>query len=136
LSDAVYKGTSKAIYMEDLPIAGKTGTAKSSYNTSGKSVYTASFAGYFPADDPKYSCIVVVNDPDTKIGFYGAQIAAPAFKEIAEKIYTRTPQSDTLQTYSHRNDRVEESFDKYYGLAKEEKIMPEVVGLPAMDAVP
>jgi cell division protein FtsI (penicillin-binding protein 3) len=49
--------------------------------------YRASFVGYFPTDQPKYSCIVVVNDPRGG-SYYGATVAAPVFKELADKIYS------------------------------------------------
>ena len=68
-------------------VAGKTGTAKIAY-TGGyyRNRYRSSFVGYFPADKPKYSCIVVIND--TKRGvYYGSAIAAPVFRGLANKIY-------------------------------------------------
>lgn len=69
-------------------VAGKTGTAW--LNEGGKyqsDRYRASFVGYFPADDPKYSCIVVINDPRSGV-YYGSAVAAPVFKELADKIYS------------------------------------------------
>ena len=56
----------------------------------------ASFAGFFPADNPKYSCIVVVHSPKKEKGYYGALVAAPVFKDIAQKIYTTTPVNNQL----------------------------------------
>ncbi len=53
--------------------------------------YVSSFAGYFPAENPKYSCIVVIHKPSTKVGYYGADVSGPVFKRIAQKIYTDTP---------------------------------------------
>ena len=58
--------------------------------------YIASFSGYFPADNPKYSCIVVIHKPNTAIGYYGNVVAAPVFKKIAKKIYTDTPLVDEV----------------------------------------
>ncbi len=69
-------------------VAGKTGTAW--LNEGGHYLsdrYRASFVGYFPADDPKYSCIVVINDPRSGV-YYGSAVAAPVFKELADKIYS------------------------------------------------
>ncbi|MFO7722499.1 MAG: penicillin-binding protein [Bacteroidales bacterium] len=80
-------GTATNIRSNIYKIAGKTGTAKIASGTSGYGAgdYTASFAGYFPADNPKYSCIVVINKP---VGlYYGGHIAAPVFKTIADRIY-------------------------------------------------
>jgi len=103
LEGVVIRGTATNIRNSVYKIAGKTGTAKI-YDPSVKSYiknYVASFAGYFPADDPKYSCIVVeYNMKGTEV--YGAQVAAPVFKEIADKVYaTRVDikSKETTQNY-------------------------------------
>ncbi|NQX90969.1 MAG: transpeptidase family protein [Flavobacteriales bacterium] len=70
-------------------VAGKTGTAKIAKPGGGgyySNRYRASFVGYFPAEQPKYSCIVVVNDTKTGV-YYGSSIAAPVFRKLADKIY-------------------------------------------------
>src|SRR5690625_1373418 len=137
MRNAVLKGTAGAVKSNYLPMAGKTGTAQASYGSSGRRQYTASFAGYFPADNPEYSCMVVINNPDSRKGFYGSQVAAPAFKEIAEKMYTRRPIVDTLKTLMTTNNKAAENFEKYYELAQQTKTeLPDVIGLSAMDAVP
>ena len=90
LQNVVDTGTAMNLKGAHFKIAGKTGTAqiasKGSYKQNGVS-YQASFAGYFPAEAPKYSCIVVVNGP-TMSGYYGNVVAGPIFKEIADKIYS------------------------------------------------
>lgn len=90
LQGVVDSGTARNLHGTDLRIAGKTGTAQiarnGSYKQHGKS-YQASFAGYFPADKPLYSCIVVVNGP-TMSGYYANVVAGPIFREIADKIYS------------------------------------------------
>jgi cell division protein FtsI (penicillin-binding protein 3) len=69
-------------------VAGKTGTAWLNENGQYQnSRYRASFVGYFPAHDPKYSCIVVINDPRSGV-YYGSAVAAPVFKELADKIFS------------------------------------------------
>jgi len=80
-------GTGKSINSEYFNIAGKTGTARVATSSEGYSsgMYLASFAGYFPADNPKYSLIVTFNNP--RGGYYGASVAGPVFKEIAEKVF-------------------------------------------------
>jgi cell division protein FtsI (penicillin-binding protein 3) len=86
LEETVESGTARNIKNDSYKIAGKTGTAK--VNVDGKYVnlYNASFAGYFPADNPKYSCVVVIYKPS--IGsYYASQVAAPVFKEIADVVY-------------------------------------------------
>jgi len=83
-------GTGYRIKDETLLMAGKTGTCQVDYTTDNIQ-YISSFVGYFPADAPKYSCIVVIHKPNKKKGYYGATVAAPVFKAIAKKIYTSTP---------------------------------------------
>ncbi len=80
-------GTGRTVTSEHFAVAGKTGTARVAQGNTGYSqgLYLASFAGYFPADDPKYSMIVTFNNP--RNGYYGASVAGPVFKEIAEKVY-------------------------------------------------
>ena len=94
MEGVVEHGTAKKLSNQVFKIAGKTGTAqiakKGGYGNSkdeDRNVeYKASFVGYFPADNPKFSCIVVINNPRRK-GFYGAEVAAPVFREIANKVY-------------------------------------------------
>ncbi|MAQ62034.1 MAG: penicillin-binding protein [Flavobacteriales bacterium] len=84
-------GTANNIKDKDFAIAGKTGTCQVDYSRDDKEVqYISSFVGYFPADKPKYSCIVVIHRPNKKLGYYGSTVAAPVFKKIAKKIYTST----------------------------------------------
>lgn len=90
LRGVAIKGTAKKIQAE-LPyfnIAGKTGTSKILDLKTKKYIeeYQASFVGYFPYENPKYTCIVVVNRPSNG-EYYGSHVAAPVFKEIAEKIF-------------------------------------------------
>ncbi len=87
LKGVVQNGTGRNIKLPHVELAGKTGTAKILESRSGyEHLYQASFAGFFPADNPKYSCIVVVNHP-TSGQYYGNLVAAPAFKDIAEHFY-------------------------------------------------
>lgn len=83
----VETGTAKAIKPSYYTIAGKTGTAKINDPRTGYSVkkYQASFAGFFPADNPKYSAIVVVVSREGQL-LHGGAIAAPVFKEISDRI--------------------------------------------------
>jgi cell division protein FtsI (penicillin-binding protein 3) len=88
LEGVVENGTAKNISDSHYKIAGKTGTARILYEGKYIKSYYASFAGYFPADRPRYSCIVVINDAKG-VKQYGGDVAAPVFKEIADKIYAR-----------------------------------------------
>ena len=91
LEGVVINGTARALATKSYKIAGKTGTAlvaknNQGYKHNGAKVYQSSFVGYFPADDPKYSCIVVINDPKGS-DFYGASVAGPVFRKIADFVY-------------------------------------------------
>jgi cell division protein FtsI (penicillin-binding protein 3) len=91
LNAVVEYGTGKNLKNSIYKIAGKTGTAQiargsSGYKDQDKITYQASFVGYFPADNPKFSCIVVINTPSNK-EYYGNLVAAPIFKEIADRVY-------------------------------------------------
>ncbi|UXP30739.1 transpeptidase family protein [Reichenbachiella agarivorans] len=86
LEGVVQRGTAANISDSYYQIAGKTGTAKHVVNGRYTNKYYTSFAGYFPADKPKYSAIVVIDDPKG-YRIYGSDVAAPVFKEIADRIY-------------------------------------------------
>ncbi len=140
LKNVVVRGTGSRMYSENFSMAGKTGTARLDYSNYEEwkkdRKYVSSFAGYFPADNPKYSCIVVIHEPSTKVGFYGADVSGPVFKRIAQKIYTETPLIDQVESLEVVNKKVNEDFESYYKTAQLHKtIMPNVVGLPAMDAL-
>lgn len=93
LEAVVDHGTGSALKNPIYKVAGKTGTAQVAQNKGGynKTNYKGSFVGYFPVDNPKYSIIVVINNP-TKGGYYGGAISAPVFREIADRIYATDPE--------------------------------------------
>lgn len=103
LEGVVSEGTGKGIIYNPLyKIAGKTGTAQVADANKGYKAdkkYQASFCGYFPANKPKYSLIVVINDP--KNGYYAAQVAGPPFREIADRIY-----ASDVQMYNSVNTKL------------------------------
>jgi cell division protein FtsI (penicillin-binding protein 3) len=86
LMGVVEKGTAKEYKPEHYMFSGKTGTARTDYYdpNSPRKQYMASFAGYFPSENPKYSCIVMVYDPVSG-GFYGATTALPIFRKISDR---------------------------------------------------
>lgn len=92
LEGVVQNGTARNLKNENYGIAGKTGTAQMArggkYN---KSFYKSSFAGYFPTDHPKYTCIVSINGASKGV-YYGSAIAGPVFLEIANKVYANSLQ--------------------------------------------
>ncbi|MCS6895011.1 MAG: penicillin-binding protein 2 [Bacteroidia bacterium] len=88
LRKVVEEGTAQSIANPLYTIAGKTGTAKKVERGTYVNRYRASFVGFFPAERPRYSCIVVIDDPQEG-GIYGAEVAAPVFREIADAIVFR-----------------------------------------------
>ena len=87
LQGVVEYGTAKNIWTDNYSISGKTGTTVTNYsNSDEKKSYQTSFVGFFPSEQPKYSCIVLINDPKGNY-HYGGDVAAPVFKEISDKIF-------------------------------------------------
>ena len=127
-------GTANKIKSSQLKMAGKTGTCQIDY-TSEETQYVSSFVGYFPYEKPEYSCIVVVNKPNKEIGYYGGEVAAPVFKEIAEKLFVRTPKEVIVKSINHTSN-----FLKNYKQIENYKknklsVIPNFIGMPAMDAI-
>lgn len=92
LRGVVEEGTATNLKTDYLHVAGKTGTAviaqgSTGYKNGGRKVYQASFCGYFPAENPEYSMIVVINSPSQN-GYYGNVVAGSIFKEVADKVYS------------------------------------------------
>tara|TARA_B110000967_G_scaffold140881_1_gene143983 strand:+ start:18850 stop:20859 length:2010 start_codon:yes stop_codon:yes gene_type:complete len=129
-------GTGHRLYSDEFSMAGKTGTCQKDYANKDQLNYISSFSGYFPADDPKYSCIVVIHEPDKSVGYYGADVSGPVFKKIAQKIYTDSPVIDEVQDVNQKSELVAASYDQYYAVAQKYKtIMPNLKGMSAMDAI-
>ena len=131
-------GTGHRLYSPNFSMAGKTGTAQKNYVTRDpdKLRYISTFAGYFPADNPKYSCIVVIHEPDKSVGYYGADVSGPVFKSIARKIYANNPLIDEIETLEPLNEDLDASFQSYYAESqKNHNQMPDVKGMSGMDAI-
>ncbi|MBE0392766.1 penicillin-binding transpeptidase domain-containing protein [Flavobacterium sp. PL002] len=139
LANVVKKGTASKLYSKDFSMAGKTGTAQVNYGKRDgtKMYYASSFVGYFPADHPKYSCIVVVHKPSTAKGdFYGAGVAGPVFKRIAQKIFTDVPSTNEIKNLNNKIPKQENNYNAYYAnLQKKKSGIPNVKGMPGMDAI-
>lgn len=140
LKNIVVRGTGSRMYSETFSMAGKTGTARTDYANFEEwkkdKKYVSSFAGYFPVNNPKYSCIVVIHKPSTEVGYYGADVSGPVFKRIAQKIYIDTPVVDEVESVEFQDQTVENDFNTYYDKAQKYKeLMPDVTGMAAMDAV-
>lgn len=136
LKNVVKRGTATNIYNKNYHIAGKTGTCQAGYNKSKKTEYIASFAGFFPAEKPTYSCIVVIHKPDTSIGYYGRAVAAPVFEKIAKKLYTDNPVKFEINKPNSNLLAVDSNYKNYQTqINKEYKVIPNVKGMQGMDAV-
>ncbi|MEH6681398.1 MAG: penicillin-binding protein [Sediminicola sp.] len=131
-------GTGHGLYSPNFSMAGKTGTTQKNYVSKdpNKLRYISTFAGYFPADDPKYSCIVVIHEPDKGVGYYGADVSGPVFKSIAQKIYATNPITDELQGLEPLQAELDKRYQQYYAHAqKQYAVLPNVQGMSGMDAV-
>jgi cell division protein FtsI (penicillin-binding protein 3) len=131
LEGVCQEGTGASLFKNSFyKVAGKTGTALVANGKRGYAdhIYQSSFAGYFPADKPKYSCIVVIKNKPYAKNFLGAKVAAPVFKELADKLMSADPvpapiilKKDSAQYY-------------YAGATGELKEVMQVFGLNYTDS--
>jgi Cell division protein FtsI/penicillin-binding protein 2 len=114
------EGTAKGVFKNaGYSVAGKTGTALVANGSRGyiDEIYQASFVGYFPADNPQYTCIVVIKNKPHAVKRHGADVAAPVFKEIADRLYsTRVRNASPVLYASAKTDSV---YFNYVGLKQE-----------------
>jgi len=137
LQNVVKRGTGSKLYSKDFSMAGKTGTAQANYGKNGGNDkhYISSFVGFFPAENPKYSCIVVVHKPNTSNNnYYGADVAGPVFKRIAQKIFTDSPSTNEIKNLNRKVTAQEVSYQNYYN-KEAPKYIPNLKGMSGMDAV-
>ena len=122
-------GTAYQIKDSLFDVAGKTGTCQLDY-TKGEVQYISSFVGYFPAENPIYSCIVVIHRPDKKLGYYGSTVAAPVFKKIAKKIYISTPKEINI-----KRSEISISLEKTEQTKTNKTQIPDLIGKSNLDAI-
>ena len=139
LKNAVKRGTGRPLYSSDFSMAGKTGTAQTEYwmpDWKSNRRYISSFAGFFPAENPKYSCIVIIHKPSIKKGFYGGDVSGPVFKRIAQKIYTDSQHVEWVDGIDSTDPAIRQDFENYYAkLQQSNNLVPNVTGMAGMDAV-
>lgn len=136
LENVVKRGTGSKLYSKDFSMAGKTGTAQVGYADKANLYYASSFVGYFPADEPKYSCIVVVHKPSKSKGYYGADVSGPVFKRIAQKVFTDVPSTNEIKNLEKPIPLQEKNYETFYtNASKEMKTIPNVKGMSGMDAI-
>ena len=118
LKSVVENGTGEFAKSELITVGGKTGTSKIASDgkyISGK--YNSSFVGFFPAENPKLICLVLINSPKTQ--YYGGKVAAPIFKNIVEKIV----QSDPSRFFkSESNESFEQKFSENRSKLENKKV--------------
>lgn len=136
LTKAVEKGTGRSIFTPNLKMAGKTGTARFEYWLPGPMKYRASFAGFYPADNPKYTCYVMISEPNTSKGFYGGTVSAPVFKEIAGKTFLKTPMNVEKEMLIDKKVNLNKMVEPNVKVAVNNKQMPSVVGLIGKNVIP
>ncbi len=122
-------GTAYQIKDSLFNVAGKTGTCQLDY-TKDEVQYISSFVGYFPAEKPMYSCIVVIHRPDKSLGYYGSTVAAPVFKKIAKKIYISTPKKIKIKP-----SEIRLTLNKARLIKKSKNEIPDLTGKSDVDAI-
>ncbi len=136
LTKAVEKGTAKSIFTPNIKLAGKTGTARFEYWKPGPTKYQASFAGFFPADNPKYTCIVMVNQPNTSKGYYGSVVSAPVFKEIAGKVFLKTPLNVEKELLVDKKVNLNKMLEPNVKVNVKNGVLPNLKGLMGKNIIP
>ncbi|MBU7578402.1 MAG: transpeptidase family protein, partial [Flavihumibacter sp.] len=134
LEGVVLNGTAKSLSTPYYSIAGKTGTALVANGSRGYAdhIYQSSFAGYFPADNPRYSCIVVIKNKPFASKYYGGTVAGPVFREIADKLFALEAQQIPVQTVSL--PKPDSSKFRYAGANEKMKTVMQTLSLPYKDS--
>ena len=127
------EGTAARLFVDSpYSVAGKTGTCKIAHKGSyADGRYRASFTGYFPAEDPKYTCIVVISD--TKSGLLGSTIAAPVFRDLADLIYATDPSFHKINTEPLLPEDEQHLPTANNGAREELELLYEVLGIDFVD---
>lgn len=134
LAGVVSRGTATNIRSNTFNMAGKTGTCQLNYWIADRNDYQASFAGYFPAEDPQYSCIVVVNRPNPSLGYYGSTVAAPVFRAIADEVYRSTPREEEIEELDEPQLASAQP-SKNWQSDVEQGVIPDLRGLNGMEVI-
>lgn len=138
LEGVVENGSGKGLNITAFKVGGKTGTAQiakagsKGYGDVGNRNYQASFVGYFPADKPLYTCIVIINSPSNGI-YYGGLVAGPVFKEIAEKVYSTS--LDFHSPINNKQNLLTKAPTSIKSKNDEMLIVSKALGLPAKSSV-
>lgn len=135
LTKAVEKGTGRSIFTPNLKMAGKTGTTRIEYwRRDVPMQYQASFAGFYPSDNPLYTCIVMIHKPQGS--YYASTVAAPVFKEIAGKTFLKTPLNVDKNMLAERKVDLKRTASTNPKIKIQGQRMPKLVGLMGKNAIP
>ncbi len=136
LRGVVENGTGRALNVSGYSIAGKTGTCQTNYGgDKSKMQYIASFCGYFPADNPRYSAIITVAEPDKRTGYYGIAIAGPVFKDIVRRVYVNTPEKTMDSSRELVDIKSEFIEDQNFDFNKKLRSMPNLINEKGGNAI-
>lgn len=131
----ITEGSGKKVF-KDMPfmVAGKTGTARIADEgiSYGHGIYQASFVGYFPEENPQYSCIVLLRTRAGSGLYYGGQLAAPVFREIATKVYSMYVDRKTPKGYE---GTVDSTSYFYAGSTNAIKNVMSMLNIPFVDSI-
>ncbi|MCL2413652.1 MAG: transpeptidase family protein [Bacteroidales bacterium] len=140
LEGVVQNGTARSLSRSPYRIAGKTGTVQiRDLQTGAVTGHRASFIGYFPADNPKFSCLVIISNP-SGVRFHGGEIAAPVFQAIADRVYATHMNlaTELLEREDFEPLQLASNAERLYEikeLARLSRTLPSVRGMTAQDAV-
>jgi cell division protein FtsI (penicillin-binding protein 3) len=135
LEGVCVEGTAKSVFKNSYyAVAGKTGTALVANGSRGYAdhIYQSSFAGYFPAGRPKYSCIVVIKNKPHAKKFLGAQVAGPVFKEVSDKLMSG--EMESFPAAAERPVKLDSQQYYYAGAKRDLRRVADVLQLPYEDS--
>ena len=128
-------GTAKELFKNSTyKVAGKTGTALVANGNRGYAdkIYQTSFAGYFPANNPQYTIVVVIKNKPNAILHYGASVAGPVFKEIADRLYTNYVKQ--VNYIAKVDKKIDSSYFNYTGAKQDIKQVSSVLKIIYLDS--
>lgn len=134
LEGVCISGTAASLFKNSpYKVAGKTGTALVANGNRGYAdkVYQSSFAGYFPADDPQYTCIVVIKNKPHAAVYYGGSVAGPVFKEISDRLFSTYVRVGNLAT---QKPGVDSSYFAYAGFKTDIATVIKQLSIPYRDS--
>lgn len=151
LITAVKDGTGKKASFDGISIGGKTGTTRKFVDGEySKEYYNSSFIGFFPAENPTYLCLIIINSP-TKESYYGGDVAAPVFHEFVKQVIEHSPDNFSKETFPPgviKTTSVNDEIPNEFTFVKEEiekktpvikssknKNMPDLRGMAVRDAI-